>query len=134
MLSGRYRTEYLSRHWKDNPQGQGYCLVPGCSGTLETIQHILLDCVAYNHNRVRLSRLWLSNGHPIIKNITSEALSSNREYQVQFILDCSVLPSVIAATQQYGSDILEKLFYLTRTWCYSIHRSRMKILGRWHLK
>ena len=132
MLSGRYRTEYLQRHWKDNPQG--YCLAPGCSNAVETLQHILLDCVAYNSNRVRLTRLWLSNEDQIIKNITSEALSSNRDYQVQFILDCSVLPSVISASQQYGSNILDKLFYLTRTWCYSIHRTRMKILGRWHLK
>ena len=132
MLSGRYRTEYLQRHWKDNPQG--YCLAPGCSNAVETLQHILLDCVAYNSNRVRLTRLWLSNEDQIIKNITSEALSSNRDYQVQFILDCSVLPSVISASQQYGSNILDKIFYLTRTWCYSIHRTRMKILGRWHLK
>ena len=132
LLSGRYRTECLSRHWQDNPQG--YCLVPGCSDNVETVQHILLECEAYNQNRDRLSKLWLSNKNPIIKNIISETLSSSREYQVQFILDCSVLPAVISASQQYGSCILDTLFYLTRTWCYSIHRSRMKLLGRWHLK
>ena len=30
MLSGRYRTESLSRFWSNNPNG--YCLLPHCSG------------------------------------------------------------------------------------------------------
>jgi hypothetical protein len=49
----------------------------------------------------------------------------------QFLLDCSVLPEVIAAVQKQGEDILSHLFAITRIWVYTLHRDRLKILGRW---
>ena len=86
MLSGRYRTELLARHWSRNRNG--YCLSSSlCNSTQETLEHILLWCPAYHNLRERLMNLWLSNPYPHI--------------------------------------------YLTRTWCFSIHRERAKILGRW---
>ena len=33
-----------------------------------------------------------------------------------------------------GPKILDDLFYLTRTWCFSVHRYRMKMLGRWNFQ
>ena len=40
FLSGRYRSEYLSRHWTNNKEG--YCLSPTCSNKVETfdVTHI----------------------------------------------------------------------------------------------
>ena len=49
----------------------------------------------------------------------------------QFLIDCSVIPEVISLTQLLGTDALYNLFKVTRTWCYSLHRDRLKILGRW---
>ena len=50
MLSGRYRTDRLSRHWtKDNPNG--YCRLPGCHDQVGDLQHILLSCTALTESR-----------------------------------------------------------------------------------
>ena len=58
----------------------------------------------------------------IIENVFND---QTEEAQVQFLLDCSTIPAVISSTQVHGPNILERLFYLTRNWCYTIHRSRM---------
>ena len=43
MLSGRYRTESLSRFWSENKSG--VCLLGDpCTNTMDTIPHILVSC------------------------------------------------------------------------------------------
>ena len=44
MLSGRYRTELLARHWSSNKNG--FCLSPSCTAAQvqESLKHILLWC------------------------------------------------------------------------------------------
>ena len=130
FLSGRYRSESLARHWSKNPKG--FCLMQTCENTSEDTMHILVDCKAYDECKKRLYSLWLRNGTPIILKLVIEAFSQSREYLLQFILDCSSLPAVILAAQSHGNKIYDELFYLTRTWCFSIHRHRMKVLGRWN--
>ena len=49
---------------------------------------------------------------------------------LQYVLDCSALPSIIAASQQDNS-VLPLMFKATRTYCYSLHRTRLKLFGRW---
>ena len=50
----------------------------------------------------------------------------------QFLVDCSVLPEVIAVGQVLGDKLVHHhLFRVSRTWCYTLHRDRLKILGRW---
>ena len=66
----------------------------------------------------------------VCQNIFESILKSSEEQQVQFFLDCSVIPEVIKAAQMNNS-ILTLLFRATRTWCYSLHRTRLKMLGRW---
>ena len=51
---------------------------------------------------------------------------------LSYIMYCSVLPSVIAATQRHGFSVLKELFHFTSTWCFTMHRQRMKMLGRWN--
>jgi hypothetical protein len=36
--------------------------------------------------------------------------------------------------QAHGPAILDDLFYLTRIWCFSVHRHRMKMFGRWNFQ
>ena len=131
FLSGRYRSQSLVSHW--SPNSDGSCLSPTCKEEKETIEHILLDCQAYNDCKSRLYSLWLSAKILEVHDLLLEALTSDRAYLLQFILDCSVLPQVIRATQVKNGDlILRELFYYTRTWCFSIHKARMKMLGRWN--
>ena len=130
LLSGRYRTDSLCRHWSTNKEG--FCLSPTCTEESESVEHILVHCQAYASVRNNLSKLWLSSPDPVINNLANQALHSSSTYLTQFILDCSAIPAVIHYTQLYGEAILNGLFHLTRTWCFSIHRERMKMYGRWN--
>ena len=130
FLSGRYRTERLASHWSKNKEG--YCLAPSCKNKIETTKHILIECDAYIHCKMCLYSIWISYPCPIVHGLVLEALSAETDYLLQFIIDCSVLPSVICALQSFGETILQKLFYLTRSWCWSVHKQRMKLLGRWN--
>ena len=123
FLSGRYRTEKLASHWTSNKMG--YCQSPSCSSVVETVKHILIHCEAYFNCKQHLYSLWLATPNEAVLSLVKEALSSDSDYLLQFILDCSVLPAVISATQQHGFAILQELFYLTRTWCFSVHKQRM---------
>ena len=133
FLSGRYRSAYLSRHWnKQNPEG--LCLSETCKGAIEDTKHILIDCRLYDSDRNNLLSFWFQNSDENVRDLINEALSSNPTNLLQFILDCSSLPFVVKAVQCHGVTILEKLFYLTRTWCFTIHRQRMRYLGKWNFQ
>ena len=132
FISGRYRSMSLSKHWTTNKEG--FCLSPTCTNTIEDTKHILVQCNAYIDCKRRLYSLWLSTRNKVVLKLVLEALSNESEYLLQFIIDCSVLPSVIEATQSHGNFVLKELFYLTRSWCFSIHRQRMKMLGRWNFQ
>ena len=133
FLSGRYRSANLTKHWSTHNR-EGFCASSTCFRQAETIEHILVQCVAYSDCRRRLCSLWLSTPNKVIYELISDALTSDTEYLVQFLLDCSVLPNVIRATQIHGSEIMHSLFYLTRSWCFSIHKQRMRTLGRWNFQ
>ena len=57
MLSGRYRTDRLVRHWSTtNPTG--VCLLPGCSGEeVGSLEHILVYCPALSTVRSDIVKL-----------------------------------------------------------------------------
>ena len=64
MLSGRYRTEQMARHWSGNKEG--YCKGTMCSQICETLEHILLWCPSYSSTRVKLVFFWLSTTIPLV--------------------------------------------------------------------
>ena len=70
--------------------------------------------------------------HPYISEIVGTYLYSvNPKVVMQFILDCSVLPMVISAYQVHGPTVHAHLFKITRMWCRSLHRDRLRALGRY---
>ena len=129
FLSGRYRTNSLMKHW--NPGSKGLCNYPECEDAIETIEHILLDCKAYTKQRQQLVSMWLATQVFEVYPLILDALSASKNYLLQFIMDCSPLPQVILAKQHYGDIIHNEIFKLTRTWCFVLHRERMRIHGRW---
>ena len=133
FLSGRYRTEKLCRFWSANPNG--YCLLPDCNGLciVEDEEHILLYCQSLSATRKKLTEFTINyaKSNPIISETILTLSNPNHPQYFQYLIDCSVLPSVISLTQFYGRDILHQLFKVTRTWCYSLHRDRLRLLGRW---
>ena len=130
FLSGRYRTQALCSHWSGS---SGDCQVsPDCK-TSEDISHILKYCVALSSTRKKLSTFTQSYcaSHPVIASLVEQYCHVNCRLFVQFLLDCSVIPDVIAAVQTHGQYILSNLFDITRIWVYALHRDRLKLLGRW---
>ena len=69
---------------------------------------------------------------PVLKKIVNMYLySEDEEDRMQFIIDCSVLPLVIASYQLHGQIIHQQLFKISRTWCRSLHVARMEAFGRY---
>ena len=133
FLSGRYRTETLCSHWSSNPGG--YCLCPSCTDKHipEDEEHIFLHCGSLSNTRHSLAQFTVaySKKVPHLSNILLTFTSPSHPLFVQFMLDCSVIPDVISLAQEHGDGVLSDLFKVTRAWCYSLHRERLKILGRW---
>ena len=131
MLSGRYLTDKLQRHWTQNQNG--YCRLPLCPPNSDgSLEHLLLHCPALLTTRTKLYELCstIARETPLLSSvINSILLSDNNELILQLVLDSSVLPIVIRITQLYGTHTRDRLLYLGRTWCYNIHRERMNQLG-----
>ena len=131
MLSRKYITDKLSRHWSVNKSG--LCSTPGCTGEdVGSLEHMLLFCPALADARQRIIALChkVALENEDLTNILSSALNGQTtEMVMQFLLDCSSLPAVIILKQSGGNHLVERLFYISRSWCYSLHRSRMNKLG-----
>ena len=130
-----WKNERLPRQWSANPKGS--CLCPSCFGLeiSEDVEHILLHCPSLSTTRASLAKFTLdyAKDNPDIQSVLLEYTKPTNPLFVQFLLDCSVIPRVISLTQLYGTNTLFKLFKVTRAWCYSLHRNRLKLLGRWSL-
>ena len=129
MLSGRYRVGSLLKHF--SPSNTGICEL--CGTEEEDLQHMLIRCPNLQDRRrllIEYSRSVLLQS-PTCTLILEDILSSSsQDTQVQFLLDCSALPDVIRAAQ-HDNTVLPLLFKISRTWCYSMHRTRLKLLNRW---
>ena len=116
MLSGRYRTDYLSRHWSNrNPSGN--CTLPGCDEQVGNLEHLLLHCPALADVRSGVVNLWANSmiSKPFLLPIVAYHTTLNPDLHLQFLLDPSSLPVVIS-TNRDNNEILSNCFYLARTW------------------
>ena len=134
MLSGRYRTEKLCRYWSQNRKG--ICIINTCRDLEipEDLHHILSACPAFDQIRVKLSNFTISKCATLpseVFKIVLKYTSPSNPLFVHFLLDCSQFPEVIRSVQKYGPVVLGTLFQITRTWCYSLHKERLKLLNRW---
>ena len=134
MLSGRYRTALLSRHWTENKAG--ICLTgEHCQqqGLIESICHILTTCVSLEPKRVSLKTLCLEKD-PCgpLSDLFRYIFNSDPEEQTQFLLEPLTNPHVIRLVQTHGNYILNQVCYLTRTFCFALHRQRKIILETWY--
>ena len=130
--SGRYRTQALTSHWTNT---SSICsLSPLCNAS-EDVTHFLSNCIALEATRQKLFKFTESYcaSHSAVTHIIQAYCSKTTESRLfcQFLLDCSVLPEVIVSVQTNGPDILTHLFNISRIWCYTLHRERLKMLNRW---
>ena len=132
MLSGRYTTDWLSRKWsKSNPKG--LCLLCPALSQCGDLPHLLLLCDTLNCKRTELYTYWeeYSKTNTHLSQLICDMKTKPTHNQVQFLLDASVVPEVIRGVQE-NLFSLEDILTLTRTFCYSIHRKRLILLGRFN--
>ena len=132
MLSGRYRTCWLRRHWSGDPTG--YCKVPGCSNQPGTLQHMATgECPGLANSLVRAIALWqsfLKENQVLFPVVKHYSLGPPLAF-LAFLVDPTTQPLVISLTQTHGTIITEKLCYMTRTWLFYMHKERLKLLQLW---
>ena len=116
--------------------GLPYNSHPPCSdmGLVESPEHILLVCSAYHHTRLNLIAAALRTRNQTSHTLFIKHLFSNEKKMMQFLVDPSSIPEVISCAQSSGSDIYNDIFYIGRTWCFSLHRERSKRLGKWNFR
>ena len=133
MLSGRYRSCWLRRHWT---QESGACRLPGCGQVPGDVAHLLSgECPALQpHLATTLLHLFaMLAPHPHLLHPVKAALHGDREAVTMFFLDPSTDPSVIQLVQLYGQEqVLTPLFQAARAWVWCAHRARMRMLGLEH--
>eukprot|EP00092_Neocalanus_flemingeri_P010434 GFUD01011245.1.p1 GENE.GFUD01011245.1~~GFUD01011245.1.p1 ORF type:complete len:101 (+),score=8.27 GFUD01011245.1:299-601(+) len=97
-----------------------------------SLHHILSTCSALTTIRDKLLQFTLQYSltvPAITKLILDLCTPSSPDLK---IIDCSVIPSVILASQTYGKDVLHHLYNITRTSVQPSQRERLKIIGRWN--
>ena len=130
LLSGRYRSDWFSRHWSTTNK-EGYCILcPGLSLPGD-VRHILVQCKGLSEKRTSVFKYWDQQTllYPKIRGLIDCMKAGDN--LAQFVLDPSVIPEVIAGVQQ-AEFSLEQIFRLTRTYCYGLHRCRVKLLGQFN--
>ena len=113
-------------------------LLPTCrlNPTHGTPSHILTECIDLKPAWQRVYSLWSSylkdkpSVFPIVMKYTIDCPTTKH---MQFLMDCTVLPDVILLHQKDGKVVHDSLLYLTRTFCYSIYKSRSKLQGKWNV-
>ena len=128
MLSGRFRSEYLARHWTPTNR-QGYCLENTCTGIIGDLKHILITCPSMAHTRYRLINFWIEKTVTcgILGPIFLRLVYSEADEITQFILD-PLSNDIIRGICQNGHEtIIQKVFYLTRTFAYYMIRAKRKL-------
>ena len=134
MLSGRYRTCWLRRHWSGDQTGS--CQIPGCSNTPGTLLHIATaQCPSLAAARAKAIKSWtdfLFVIHLLLPLINNIGLNENF---LSFLVDPTTYPGAISLAQENKDiDVMGKLCYLTRTWLFLMHKERLTLLDLWNKK
>ena len=128
MISGRYRDDRLLRHFPSSSSREGICSL--CFVDLGDLEHYLTSCPALSDIRHELFEWWLSssrtNSH---LNLLLQLMISSPSFSfVKFVLDPSAQAEVITLLQNKLIDS-DTIFKLTRTYCFAVHKARMKLMN-----
>ena len=106
-----------------------------CEEVPENIEHILLARCPLLLDRkealVHYSRTILEQSQTAYNCFESIMNSEEDERVLNFLLNCSNMPDVCLAAGE-DSVALPLLIKITQNWCYSLLRTRLKILGKWN--
>ena len=131
-LSGRARVEALTRHW-DMANKEGFCyLCKSIKPALGTLEHFLLSggCPALVEARLTMISFFQAYmvSRPHLLPLFKVCWEVEDSLTMQFLLDCSVIPIVIKTCQESEKNILEDIFFMTRTYIFKINLIRRRLL------
>ena len=131
MVSGRFRSEYLTRHWSSNTQG--FCQAGTCPGTVGTLEHLLIHCPALADVRMRMWNMFYNNTvkFPALLDFLLRLEKSPPDSKMQFILNPLAIPEVVSIVLYLGQPVLHHVMYLGRTYAYYLYREKQILLGVW---
>jgi hypothetical protein len=135
MLGGRYRTCWLRRHWSGDQSGS--CRIPGCTGEPGTLLHLgTAQCQGLASAKVRALALWRNflRDEPNLFPLICDFSLGDPEDFLAFLVDPTTQTKVISLAQSFGTqyDVIGKLCYMTRTWLFTMHKERLKLMGLWN--
>ena len=125
IVSGRYKTDRLARHFGQNNDGN--CRI--CNENADGSMVLLLHCPSLATTRQKMFHLlhernnYCASTRHLINSIMGGPSESDK---VQLLLDCSCLPDIISSHLSDNRTMLE-IFRFTRTWCFAVHSMRLKI-------
>ena len=131
MKSGRFRSEYLSRHWSSNTLG--ICQAGTCPGIAGTLEHLLIHCLALADVRERMWTMFYNTSvkFPALFSFLNRLKNSHSDTKMQFILDPLAIPEVVDVVHVLGQPVLQHIMYLGRTYAYYLYREKQILLGVW---
>lgn len=130
-MSGRFRTEYLTRHWSQNKQG--FCLANTCSNTIGDLEHMLIHCKALSEVRGKMWDLMFEKAveFPPLFLFFQYLEKCLPNIQMQFLLNPTALDEIREILKICGQPALELISYLTRTFTYYLYRKKQILTGWW---
>ena len=126
MLSGPYRDNWLMRHFSSSNDGK--CSL--CSFIKGDLEHYLRNCCKLSHQRLTIIDWWLyecQQNYCLISLLQSKLEAPSNVF-IKFLVNPSSDADVVYLIQ-HGLLQLDTIYKLTRTYCYSIHRERLKIIN-----
>ena len=94
------------------------------------LAHQLLYCSGLAEARTRAVQLWAAQieKKPHLQPLIATLIAGQPKYILLFILDPSSVPGVISTAQAHGQSVYQDCHHLSRVWCYSNHKKRMRLL------
>ena len=125
MLSDRYRDAWLMRHWSND--NTGACEL--CSHVRGDLEHYLVYCSSLHAKRQEIFNWWIKSLdlNSLGESVFRQKILSDGPSFTKFVLDASSDPDIISLIQNNETS-LDSVFHLTHTYCYSIHRARIKLI------
>ena len=131
MASGRFRSEYMARHWSGDLNG--YCKSDTCVEVVGDLEHLLLHCPALSSVRTRLWDMFFEQSvqYPALFIFLQKLEKSPPQSKLQFILDPTAFNEIFEIGNLFGMRAINHIYYLTRTYAYNIYRKKQILIGYW---
>ena len=110
----------------------GLCRLPLCcseeNSHISDVENFLCLCPLLSSVRESFlvnMKIYLEEHFPYLSTPIAECLGQNSP---QFFLDASVMPNIIKIQQEHGDQPLSVIMWITRNYCYCLHKARLCLL------